>query len=396
LPAKEKLKELFTRFLNNQCSEKEIEWLMQEFETGNNQELLKDLVQQQLESIPDHGVYTTEVTQVYQRLSDQIRSSVKQTPVTPRVTAMWKRMAVAASVLVALAIGYGLFYNNKKDKAVSEKNYLALKDFSPGGDRAMLRLADGSTIILDSAHNGTLGQEGNTRILKLNNGELAYNSISKQAGEILYNTITTPRGGQYQVTLSDGTKVWLNAASSLHFPTVFSGKERRVEITGEAYFEVAHNAAMPFIVKNGEAEVRVLGTHFNVNAYNDESSVKVSLLEGKVNVMQLNTQRSQMLAPGQQASLSTGSAIKVKTDVDMDAVMAWKNGLFDFSSADIKTIMRQVGRWYDIDVSYEGNIPEREFSGKISRNTNASNVLKILEQSNIHFRIENKKIVVLP
>ncbi|HUP12613.1 MAG TPA: FecR domain-containing protein, partial [Niastella sp.] len=335
-------------------------------------------------------------TQVYQRLSDQIRSSVKQTPVTPRVTAMWKRMAVAASVLVALAIGYGLFYNNKKDKAVSEKNYLALKDFSPGGDRAMLRLADGSTIILDSAHNGTLGQEGNTRILKLNNGELAYNSISKQAGEILYNTITTPRGGQYQVTLSDGTKVWLNAASSLHFPTVFSGKERRVEITGEAYFEVAHNAAMPFIVKNGEAEVRVLGTHFNVNAYNDESSVKVSLLEGKVNVMQLNTQRSQMLAPGQQASLSTGSAIKVKTDVDMDAVMAWKNGLFDFSSADIKTIMRQVGRWYDIDVSYEGNIPEREFSGKISRNTNASNVLKILEQSNIHFRIENKKIVVLP
>ena len=153
---------------------------------------------------------------------------------------------------------------------------------------------------------------------------------------------------------------------------------------------------MPFIVKNGDAEVRVLGTHFNINAYNDESAVKVTLLEGQVNVTQVNAHRSQLLSPGQQASMHVNSDIKVNGNVDMEAVMAWKNGLFNFTSADIKTIMRQVGRWYDIDVSYEGNLPEREFSGKISRNTNASNVLKILEQSNIHFRMENKKIIVMP
>ncbi len=326
--------------------------------------------------------------------ADHHRSKISWMAVVKQVPVLWKRMAVAASVLAVLAMGYGLFYNNKKDPGAAK--ILAVKDFAPGGDRAVLTLADGSAIMLDSAHNGTLSQQGNTRVLKLNNGELAYHSSGEKPGEIHYNTIATPNGGQYQVILADGTKVWLNAASSLHFPTSFAGKERRVEITGEAYFEVAHNAAMPFIVKNGDAEVRVLGTHFNINAYNDESAVKVTLLEGQVNVTQLNAHRSQLLSPGQQASMHVNSDIKVNSDVDMEAVMAWKNGLFNFTYADIKTIMRQVGRWYDIEVSYEGNLPEREFSGKISRNTNASNVLKILEQSNIHFRMENKKIIVMP
>jgi len=353
-------------------------------------------VQRQLESLPDRESYTAEVKQVYQSLSEHIQASAsKKQPTGKVVPVLWRRMAVAASVLVAVAIGYGLFFN-KQGKNIHEKGPLAVKDFKPGGDKAILTLADGSTILLDSAHNGTLGQEGNTKILKLNNGELAYNTASGNTGEIRYNTIATPKGGQYQVVLSDGTKVWLNAASSLHFPAAFAGKERRVEITGEAYFEVAHNAAMPFIVKNGDNEVRVLGTHFNVNAYSDEAAVKVTLLQGKVNVTQLNTHRSQLLAPGQQASMHANSDIKLNDDVDLQSVMAWKDGLFDFSNADIKTIMRQIGRWYDIEVSYEGNISEREFSGKISRNTNASNVLKILEQSNIHFKIENKRIVVMP
>ena len=399
MSTKEKLEDLFSRFLNNECSEEETEWLMKEFNTGDNKRLLEGLVRRQLESFSGINSHATAVEKVYAKLSEYIQASGHQQQ-TGKTYLLWKKMAVAASVVLVLgAGGFWWVNNNNQEKSLSAlkaEKLSSSKDFAPGGDKAILTLADGSTIILDSAKNGALTQQGNTNVLKLENGQLAYTASVIKAREMLYNTITTPRGGQYQVKLTDGTKVWLNAASSLKFPAAFTGHERRVEITGEAYFEVAHHAAMPFFVRKGEAEVKVLGTHFNVNAYDDETDITITLLEGRVNVSQLSHRHSQFLSPGQQASMKMDGLINVADDIDTEMVMAWKNGLFDFTSADIKTIMRQISRWYDIEVSYEGQLPEREFSGKISRNANASTVLKILEQSDIHFRMEDKKIVVTP
>jgi len=398
LSSQAKLETLFIRFLNNECSGEEVEWLMQAFDAGENEDLLRSLVLHQLESSSVPGDNSAAVDQVYARLSEHIRESASpgRTGGTIRMYRLLKNLAVAASILALLGAGYWMFYARRLEKKPlvpdSEKT-IAVKDFAPGGDKAVLTLANGSSILLDSAHNGTLTRQGDTRVLKLANGQLAYRAPTAEQSATLYNTVATPKGGQYQVTLSDGTRVWLNAASSLRFPTAFAGAERKVEVTGEVYFEVAHNT-MPFIVKKGDMEVRVLGTHFNINAYEDETDMKVTLLEGKVNITQRKDQ--QLLSPGQQARIKTGEAIAVNSTVNLETVMAWKNGLFDFNSADIKTIMRQISRWYNIEVAYEGNIPDRQFSGKISRNTNASNVLKILELSNIHFKMEHERIVVMP
>jgi len=229
--------------------------------------------------------------------------------------------------------------------------------------------------------------------------------VSAKNATVLYNTITTPRGGQYQVMLSDGSKVWLNAASSLHFPTSFTGQQRIVELTGEAYFEVAHVSAvgeknkLPFIVKiitasGARREVEVLGTHFNINAYNDESVVKTTLLEGSVKMTQESG--STLLIPGQQAQLNSNGDVNILKDADMDEAIAWKNGMFQFKKVDIKTIMRQIARWYDVDIEYQKNVDEK-FYAEISRNTNVSNVFRILEETGgVHFVIEGKKVVVLP
>jgi ferric-dicitrate binding protein FerR (iron transport regulator) len=253
-------------------------------------------------------------------------------------------------------------------------------------------LADGSTIILDNVQNGTLAQQGNTKVIK-EDGKLAYNLTSTGINEVLYNTISTPRGGQYQVDLPDGSRVWLNAASSLHFPTAFVGKERRVEITGEAYFEVAKNKAQPFIVSVNGAEVQVLGTHFNVMAYNDENAIKTTLLEGSVKFV--NGSTSSLLKPGQQSQLSENGQVKVVSNVDVDAVTAWKNGNFDFQGEDIETVMRQLSRWYNVDVVYR-NKPDELFYAEIPRNTKLSDVLKALELTGkLRFGIEGKKIIVM-
>jgi len=280
--------------------------------------------------------------------------------------------------------------------AVNNKKEVKQNDFLPGKNTAILTLADGSTIVLDSAKNGALTSQGNTKVIKLNNGQLAYSS-SGATNEVLYNTMSTPRGGQYKLVLSDGSKVWLNAASSIHYPTSFPGNERKVEITGEAYFEVAHDAKKPFKVSVNNMEVQVLGTHFNVNAYRDERTINTTLLEGSVKV----TKGSSMsiLKPGQQAIIQQAGddkKITVENNIDVEAVIAWKNGYFSFTNADMTAVMRQISRWYDVDIVYEGKIPDRKFGGEISRNLNASQALKILQASKVHFRIEGKKIIVLP
>jgi transmembrane sensor len=268
-------------------------------------------------------------------------------------------------------------------------------DVAPGSNKAVLTLANGSQIILDSAVNGALAQEGNTRVLKRSGGSLVYDSKPEGEGNPLFNTLTTPRGGQYQLTLPDGSKVWLDAASSIRYPTAFMGRQRSVAITGQAYFEVTRNTKMPFRVRiNQNTEVEVLGTHFNINAYENEEAIKTTLLEGAVKV--IRSGNAKMLLPGQQAAVDDHGDIQLVENADVDAAVAWKEGFFDCNGLDIKAIMRQVGRWYDIDVSFDGPVTSDKFAGKIPRSASLVTLLKVLESSDVHFKVDNKSITVMP
>lgn len=302
----------------------------------------------------------------------------------------------ACVALIVVAMG-AIFYNNNLNVS-NDRNKTVLKnDVSPGGNEAILVLADGSEIILNDTDQGKITEQSGVSISKTKDGQLIYRiSGSVQAktqgnkAEITYNTISTPRGGQYQVLLSDGTRVWLNASSSLKFPTSFAGTQRNVELIGQAYFEVAKNKAKPFVVQADEMKVEVLGTHFDVMAYPDEKAKYTTLIEGAVNV--LNDKEAKVLIPGQQAIVDQGIRVKKAGD----EMVAWKNGLTSFKDADIRTIMRQVARWYDIEVNYEGEIPTRLFTGEISRKANLSEFIKVIELSNIKLKLEGKVITVMP
>ncbi|HWK02476.1 MAG TPA: FecR domain-containing protein [Puia sp.] len=307
--------------------------------------------------------------------------------------------AVAAALVLLLGTGtYSWFQQNRQSRIARAK---MLQDAPPGKNGAILTLSNGSQVVLDSLGNGVVAIQGSMQVV-LKNGELVYDSkhqgsgISTQQSDAAYNTMSTPRGRQFHVQLPDGTQVWLNSASSIRYPTVFTGRERKVEISGEAYFEVAKNAKIPFKVKiNNNTEVEVLGTHFNINAYSDEASIKTTLLEGSVKVSLNN--KTELLSPGQQAQVSDKDAfIKVIKNADLTQAVAWKNGYFSFHEAKLEEVMRQLSRWYDMDVIYEGKVDDRHFGGNIDRSSTASQTLKILEESDIHFRIEDKKIIVTP
>jgi ferric-dicitrate binding protein FerR (iron transport regulator) len=270
-------------------------------------------------------------------------------------------------------------------------------DRPPGGNVATLTLGDGSRITLDSAVNGVLAEQGNTKIAKLGNGQLAYNTLNEKPAALLFNTLATPRGGQYRLILPDGTGVWLNAASSITYPTDFTGNERVVRITGEVYFEVRKDPVRPFHVAFNtgadSGKIEVLGTRFNISAYKDEGVVKATLLEGSVKVV---AKESTFLKPGQQVQLNNeGHASPVK-EADLEDVMAWKNGFFHFERTDIGTVMRQIARWYDVDVVFEGQPTNEKFDGDIPRNSQLTDVFKILELSKVHFKVEDKKVTVMP
>lgn len=304
----------------------------------------------------------------------------------------------AAAAVLVLAAGAWWFMNRDETKKSSQAVAAHPHDIAPGGDKALLTLADGTRVILDTANNGAISRQGNVTVIKLN-GQLAYNKEGAASKEVLFNTITTPRGGQYQLILADGTKVWLNAASSLRYPTTFAGNERSVELTGEGYFEVVHDAKKPFHVKfytaSGDAgDVQVLGTHFNINSYDDEPNIKTTLLEGRVMVTRQDKQA--YLSPGQQAIVRRGEeTIRVDNDVNTEEAIAWKNGLFIFNNTPLDAIMRQIGRWYNVDVVYQDKIPQETFNGAITRNTNLSEVLKVLEYTNIRFTVDGNTITVL-
>jgi transmembrane sensor len=313
----------------------------------------------------------------------------------PVVTMRWYRWAAVASIIfIAVVIGTFLAKDPPEgpQASVSKPEKQMENDIAPGHSGAILTLATGEQILLDSTGDGSLAQQGNVSVIK-KNGELVYKNAGRNTG-VVYNTMTTPKGRQFSLVLADGSKVWLNAASSITFPTAFSGPERNVSITGEAYFEVAHNATMPFIVESGGNAVKVLGTHFNINAYADESAVKVTLLEGSVDVRRGVS--SKVIKPGQQAQINKDEQIRLSNSVDIDHVVAWKNGRISFQGADIGTVMRQMSRWYDVDIEYNDKMNDL-FYADISRSTMLSDVLKALElTTEVHFKVEGRKVTVVP
>jgi transmembrane sensor len=301
----------------------------------------------------------------------------------------------AAAVLIfgmSTAVVVSLI-NNPKEKSLARVQ----NDVLPGGERAVLTLANGQQIILDNAQNGNVAQQGGTKIIKLNSGQLAYNAGNTLSSEILYNTISTPRGGQYQIVLPDGTKVWLNAASSIKFPTAFKGPAREVDMTGEVYMEVARNMKQPFIIRANGTEIKVLGTSFNINAYADEDAVKTTLIEGSVMVRR-GAGESAILKPRQQAVVgSSDQQQKIQVQAaDIDQTLAWKNGLFNFDGADLAVVLKQLSRWYDINIKYEGNVPVSHFKGELPRNLTLAQVTSILSQVEVKFRIEGRTLIVMP
>lgn len=329
---------------------------------------------------------------VWKRIEDQ-----RKLPTLKRRFFIANWMKYAAIVMLAMGIGTYFFFFNRSysppDTASFVSHYTLKEDIQPGTDGATLTLSDGSRIVLDSAGNGVLFQGGSAKIIKQANGELVYETANDQPEEILFNTLSTDRGKQFYVQLPDGTRAWLNSFSSLYYPMKFTGAERRVTVTGEAYFEITPNAAMPFIVTANGQEVLALGTSFNVNAYHDEGAVKTTLLTGSVKVS--STASNVMLRPGQQSVMSTDGNMQVK-EADVVQAVAWKNGYFSFVNADIKQIMRQLSRWYDVDVVYEGNIPKVEFSGEIGRSLTLGQLLDILNETRIGYRLENKKLIIMP
>ena len=330
---------------------------------------------------------------------DLQNDSLPAATITSRKTYNFNFSFLTAAASIILLVGIVYFYFPKKSypsvgKVIPEK--VIQQDLQPGGNKAILTLSDGKEVILDNSQNGSLGNQGNATLIKLGDGRIAYKNIVENFKTVVYNTISTPRGGQYQVDLADGSKVWLNAASSLRFPTQFSGKKRIVEVTGEAYFEVAHNGDLPFevILTNG-SKIEVLGTHFNVMSYQNEKNIETTLFEGSVRF--IDDARSLLIKPGEQVIMNESSSkLFIEYNVEQDAVLAWKNGKFYFNEIDIQTVMNQIARWYDVEVEYKGAI-NKVFAGTISRNVSASTILKILEATGgVSFKIEGKKIIVSP
>jgi transmembrane sensor len=326
------------------------------------------------------------------RLNDQ--TGVDAAPVIPLYTGTTKRpirWIAAAAILILLLAGAAWWFETRhagNTPAVARK-----QDLPPGGNKAVLTLSNGQKIILDSAKDGSLAIQNNTVVNKRHSGELEYEARQgRSPSPEIYNTLTTPRGGQYLLTLPDGSRIWLNAASSVRYPTAFNGKRRSVDITGEAYLEIARDPHSPFIVHAGGQSVEVLGTGFNVNAYSDETATATTLIEGSVRVDGGNTRV--IVKPGEQASTTEGGAGIRVARADPEAVLAWKNGQFEFSHTDIASILRQIARWYDVTIIYKGNAPKIAIYGEAPRNLNLSEIVKVLALSGVHCEIDGKDLIV--
>ncbi len=388
-------KNLLHRYLNGDCSPEELDEVMNFLAADNSNRTLLAVMRQEFDdatSVED-GISMEQSQHIRQALIKKIQSTHSGHFGRRR----WLFAAAASILLVVLTGSYFAWFRSPRsvtEKWVSTPPDRYRNDVQAGSNRAVLTLANGATIILDDAKDGKLADQGKTTLVK-RNGKVAYLAGHNKENQPLYNTITTPRAGQYRVVLPDGSQVWLNAASSITFPTSFTGAGRNVAITGEAYFEVAQNASKPFTVSVSGQEIRVLGTHFDVMAYADEGAIHTTLLEGSVRIK--HGLDSGMLKPGQQSRLGPDGTLHVLNKVDLDGVMAWKNGLIHFQDADLKTVMRQLARWYDVDVEYRNGNCNRQFVGELPRSLSLCNVLKALEVTGkLKFSVDGRKVIVLP
>lgn len=329
------------------------------------------------------------------RVFAQIKDSISKTALPGRLVVVGGKRrkmvwAAAAAVLIIMAAGVFRWINNYTSSTHVITS--VVNDVLPGSTGATVTFSDGRQLVLDSTAKGLIADEKGSQVM-LEQGHLSYQPTGDHATGEYYNTVSTPIGRVYQLTLADGTGVWLNAGSSITFPTAFAGNTRQVTISGEAYFEVAKDKFKPFLVQTGTATVEVLGTHFNINGYSNEPVITTTLLEGSVRMRQRSS--STLLTPGQQVQYDhTGDTAPQITWANTEAVMAWKNGYFQFNDTDLKAVMRELSRWYDVTVQYEGNIPTKKIIGEISKNTNLSEVLQAFSYTGIHFRIEGKTIIV--
>lgn len=363
-------------------------------ESPANEELFRELTCEdtQAAELAKLEQYSDDATQ--QQVLARILQSGKKRRGAVR---LWPYVAAASIALLLIATAI-IILTGRRQHIQPAGSSLVQQDVPPGGNKAVLTLSNGRKIILDSNANGLLAQQGNMQVINLSGGQLAYqgnNNSNPATEEASFNTLTTPRGGQYEVTLPDGSKVWLNAASSLRYPTSFFGKQRRVTLSGEAYFAVVHNSSKPFIVTVNGTDIKDVGTEFNVKAYDDgQEGIMATVVKGAVSVS--DNKNGVLLTAGNQAQISAGSGIKVSPVPDIKKVIAWKNGLFWFDEESITTVMRQIARWYNVDVVYQGNITAR-FSGSIHRDVNVSVVFKVLEETGgVHFKIEGRRIIVMP
>ena len=386
---------LIQRYSENTATPAELKELSDFIAESPDDELFTDVMMEQMGRDP----LINKNIPAFEVLADRVVEITR-----PRRSYKWMWAAACMLLVMAGAIYIRLLRKEPVLTAKKEEK-TAPAVVVPGKTGAILTLSDGSTIVLDSMGTGKVASQNGADVL-VQQGKLAYVSSGKVSGSgsgaIVYNTLSTPTGRQYHIQLPDGTEVWLNAASSIHYPTVFSGTERVVDITGEAYFEVAKDAARPFKVKAGQgAQIDVLGTHFNVNAYSNEPAIATTLLEGSVRFRGSSGpnggEKSELLKPGQQTQYDQAShALTVANDVETAQVVAWKNGKFDFNDMGLKKVMQQLERWYDIDVVYEKNVPDIKFFGKMTENIPLNDLLIILEKSKVHFQMEGRKLIVKP
>ncbi|MCK7555747.1 DUF4974 domain-containing protein [Chitinophaga sedimenti] len=375
---------LFSRYLARTCTPEELQELSQLLADPANEVRFRALIDAEIEAgMPLEQLPAGEAEQVFREVLQS------------RQPRQYKRWWLAAACLLLLAVPATLLLQRSPSATITPQ--AAAKPITPGSEGAILTLGNGQSVLLDSTRHGLISVQGGSNVT-LQKGTLAYTNNTGKAS-VQYNKLETPRGRQFRITLSDGTIAWLNAASSLRYPTGFNGNSREVEITGEAYFEVAaaydaQHRKIPFIVKiNEQTSVEVLGTHFNINAYDDEESIRTTLLEGSVNIH--NNGKEALLKPGQQARIH--DHIKIVENADVAQAVAWKNGMFHFSGrTGIAEVMRQIARWYDVEVKYEKGVPDLVFSGKMQRNLNLDQVLKGLSSMDVHFKTEGRTLTVSP
>lgn len=375
---------LLARYAEGSATEEEINELFDELGKRQHDAAWTDIIDQLIRHSARNGQYD----EAYWH--PVIRQILATKPVPAPVRKMKvKKWLVAASLLIMASVTLYLLYPTGKQQPETSTASQDTPHVVPGRQGAILTLADNSQVLLDTVKNGAVLNLEGGGTASVVNGHLVYNT---KGSETTYNTVSTPKGRLYQVILPDGTDVWLNSGSSIRYPTAFAGQYRVVRISGEAYFEVTKNTQMPFRVElDNSTSIQVVGTRFNVNAYNDEPSIKTTLLEGAVNIHK--NEQTQRLVPGQQAEVSGDDKISV-AEANVGQVIAWKDGLFDFNNRDLKSVLREIGRWYDLDIVYESEPSSGQIVGKMQRSLALAQVMETLKDLDINYRVEGRKLII--